>query len=106
MVLRSWIERTPEIEEFEHISDPIRIRSYFLDLVDHSSKLQIVKAWISENKKVLDALRAECDGQKDAFDMPAFAVKSLFWQAQARQDWLKKIQDHLKNGQAKRLELE
>jgi DNA-binding PadR family transcriptional regulator len=105
MVLQSWIERTPEVEEFEHISDPIRTRSYFLDLADPVARLQIVKSWIAENKKVLEALRVECDGQKDACDMPAFALRSLLWQAQARQDWLKKIQDHLKNGSAKNVKL-
>jgi DNA-binding PadR family transcriptional regulator len=102
VVLQTWLERTPESEEFQHIADPIRTRSYFLDLLEPSLQLQTVRTWIAENKKVLEDLKAESVLHQDVHDMPAFALRSLLWQAEARHDWLKKIQEHLKNGPMKR----
>ena len=102
VVLQSWLERTPEEEEFRHINDPIRTRSYFLELLEPSLRLQTVRTWIVENKKVLEVLKAESVLHQDVHDMPAYALRSLLWQAEARHDWLRKIQDHLKNGSVKK----
>jgi DNA-binding PadR family transcriptional regulator len=77
LVMRSWIERIPEDDEFRLVSDPIRTRSYFLDLLEPGAKLQIVRTWMAENKKVIEALRGESEQHMNATDMPAFALRSL-----------------------------
>ena len=91
IVLQSWLERTPPMEEFEQICDPIRTRAYFLELLEPNMRNQIVKTWISESKRFIEGLRSESTEITPSDSMESFSVRSLLMQSEARHDWLRKL---------------
>lgn len=91
LVLQSWLERAPDIEELEEITDPIRTRSYFLSLMSPSRRLHVLKSWSTENKHFVEALREEVRALEEAKDPTVIPLRSLLMQCEARHDWLRKV---------------
>ena len=99
VVLKSWLGKLPTDEEFLMISDPIRTRSYFLKFLEPQGRTQIVKGWLAENRRLAEMLRQESAGMDCSPCLEALALRSLLLQVEARQDWLKKLNDGLRSGE-------
>jgi DNA-binding PadR family transcriptional regulator len=100
VVLHSWLGRVPASEEFLQISDSIRTRSFFLDLLPLADRMQTVRAWASENRSLLRELRRRVEEEPESELKRCSALTALTLQVEARQEWLRKLLDALKKSEA------
>lgn len=90
-VLQSWLQRVPNAEDLEDCQDPLRVRTHFLGLLDPVPRYHLIRTWISQNKSHVQALRQECAAAEETPCWRSAALRGLLIQAEARQEWLRKL---------------
>lgn len=93
-----WLAETPLTDDFQTIADSIRARTYFLDLLDAPTRKKVVKTWIAQNREFSERLKSELSkNANEQNSMWHIAQANLLALAEARQDWLRKLQNNVAN---------
>lgn len=99
--LASWLTFAPDRQELAFLVDPLRTRAFFLQRLRHPDQVRVVKTWIAENKSFLADLEREMKASEPKeTPLRRLAVQNLLILAQARQEWLKRLQASLRSENA------
>lgn len=99
-LLESWLGFPPDRAEFAFLVDPLRTRMYFLGRLKLADQVRVVKAWTQENKLFVEELQREIDATPASEDrMRVLARMNLLALAQGRQEWLRRVMQHLRTAQ-------
>jgi DNA-binding PadR family transcriptional regulator len=99
--LTSWLTFPPDRSELGFLVDPLRTRSYFLVRLRPAEQARVVKAWLVESKQFVADLKRDIESMPNSDDLRNAAYLNLLYLAEARHEWLKKLQSIIKAGPAK-----
>jgi DNA-binding PadR family transcriptional regulator len=91
-MLMSWLTFPPDRTEMGFLVDPLRTRSYFLMRLRPAEQARVVKIWLQESKQFLSDLKRDLDGMPFPDELRNVGYQNLLYLAEARHEWLKKLQ--------------
>lgn len=94
--LMSWLTFPPDRSELGFLVDPLRTRSYFLARLRPADQARVVRSWLLESKQFLSDLKREIDAMPSTDTLPNAGYLNLMYLAEARHEWLKKLQSIVK----------
>lgn len=90
-----WLRGGLGSDILEECADPIRTRTYFLSLLDPGQRLSVAQTWLKENRQWVMALRRDLKENAAADPLHEIAFRSFVVQAEARQEWLRRLVAYL-----------
>lgn len=95
-LLHSWLTFPPDRSELAFLVDPVRTRSYFISRLKPNEQIRVVKAWLQESKQFISDLQRDLDATAGPDPLRNIAYYNLYFLAQARHEWLKKVLSQIK----------
>jgi len=96
--LMSWLTFPPDRSEMGFLVDPLRTRSYFLSRLRPAEQARVVRAWLLESKQFVTDLKRDIDAMPPTEELTNAGYLNLLYLAEARHEWLKKLQSVIKAG--------
>lgn len=99
--LRAWVVAGCEPDIVAAVSDPVRSRLYFLELLSDAALSQFIAETESALKQYLTTTREHLTGREESADpLEHLANLGAVYQAEARVRWLEAVRRALKLGEA------